>query len=190
MKEEIKLAKINKTKYALLGVLNTMSGSGYDIKKFCDSSISHFWNENYGHIYPVLQKMEKEGLITKQVEQTEGRPSKNVYSITEKGREELKNWLLSPIENEPHRSELLLKIFWSKDIPVKNIIENIENEKEECKSNLQHYREVENFLKSNKHEIGEKNRTLWLITLNFGVHDEEAKIKWCEETIQTLKSIK
>ncbi|AKA68713.1 PadR family transcriptional regulator [Clostridium scatologenes] len=61
------MAKINKTKYALLGVLTLSSGSGYDIKKFCDSSIGHFWNENYGHIYPVLKKMEEEELITKKL---------------------------------------------------------------------------------------------------------------------------
>ena len=54
------MAKINKTKYALLGVLSIMSGSGYDIKKFCDSSIGYFWNENYGHIYPMLQRLEDE----------------------------------------------------------------------------------------------------------------------------------
>jgi hypothetical protein len=23
-------------------------GSGYDIKNFCDKTISHFWNENFG----------------------------------------------------------------------------------------------------------------------------------------------
>ena len=54
------MAKINKTKYAILGVLSQMSGSGYDIKKCCDTSIAYFWNENYGHIYPVLKKMEEE----------------------------------------------------------------------------------------------------------------------------------
>ncbi|MDS0525904.1 PadR family transcriptional regulator [Clostridium sp. SHJSY1] len=79
------MAKTNKTKYALLGALSLMSGSGYDIKKFCDSSIGHFWNENYGHIYPVLQKMEQEELITKQVEQTEGRPAKMCILLQKKG---------------------------------------------------------------------------------------------------------
>ena len=55
--------------------------------------------------------MEEEELITKEVKQTEGRPSKNVFSITEKGKEELKKWLMLPVEQEPIRSELLLKIF-------------------------------------------------------------------------------
>lgn len=184
------MAKINKTKYAILGVLSQMSGSGYDIKKCCDTSIAYFWNENYGHIYPVLKKMEEEELIVKEVEQNEGRPAKNVYSITEKGREELKQWLILPVEHNPLRSELLLKIFWSKDIPIENIIEKIQKEKEDAEKNLQEYLKVEKILKSQEGHEDKKNLVLWLATLNYGRYDEEAKIKWCEETLKSLETLK
>ena len=70
------MAKVNKTKYAILGVLSLKPGSVYDIKKFCDKGISYFWNENFGHIYPVLKQMEAEGVITKTAEQNEGKPMK------------------------------------------------------------------------------------------------------------------
>lgn len=183
------MAKVNKTKYALLGILNHMSGSGYDIKKVCDVSIGHFWNENYGHIYPVLQKMEEERLITKEVKQTEGRPTKNIYSITEKGREELNEWLLLPIEKQPVRSELLLKIFLSKDIPVKNIIERIQEIKEGCEKKLQKYLEIDDLFNSGKIEGDKKDLVLSHITLQYGKQDEEGNIKWCEETIKALKEI-
>ncbi|SFD03386.1 PadR family transcriptional regulator [Clostridium uliginosum] len=184
------MAKVNKTKYALLGVLSLMSGSGYDIKKFCDSSIGHFWNENYGHIYPVLQKMEQEGLITKQVEQTEGRPSKNVYSITEEGSEELEKWLMLPVEHEPVRSELLLKIFWSTNIPVENITEKFQQIKEESEKNLLQYLNIENFLKTQKEKVDKKKIVLWMATVNYGKHAAEANLKWCEETLKILEEIK
>lgn len=184
------MSKINKTKYALLGILNHMSGSGYDIKKICDTSIGHFWNENYGHIYPVLQKMEEEGLITKEVKQNEGRPAKNIYSITEKGKEELNQWLLLPIEKQPNRSELLLKVFLSKDIPVKSIIERIKEIKEEYEKDLQKYLEIDVLFKSGKIEGDKKNLLLWHSTVEYGKQIEEAQIKWCEETIQALKEIK
>lgn len=183
------MAKVNKTKYALLGILNFMSGSGYDIKKVCDVSIGHFWNENYGHIYPVLQRMEDEGLITKEVKQTEGRPAKNIYSITEKGKEELDEWLLLPIEQEPTRSELLLKMFLSKDIPVKSIINRVKELKEEYKRELIKYSEIDELLRTGKIEGEKKNIVLWLTTSDFGKKSEEAKIKWCEDTIKALEEI-
>lgn len=184
------MAKVNKTKYALLGILSNISGSGYDIKKVCDSSIAHFWNENYGHIYPVLQKMEQEELITKEVKQTDGRPAKNVYSITQKGKEELEEWLMLPIEQQPVRSELLLKIFLSKDIPVENIIEKIKKTKENCERDLQKYSEIKDLFNSGKIQADKKNLVLSIITLNYGRQSEEAEIKWCEETIKALEEIK
>ncbi len=182
------MAKANKTKYALLGVLSLRSGSGYDIKKFCDSSIGHFWNENYGHIYPVLKKMEEEELITKEVRQTEGRPSKNIYSITEKGKKELDEWLILPVEQESVRSELLLKIFCSKDAPVKNVIEKIQRVKEECEEELQVYSKIKKLLSSEK--IDKKNSILWISTVSFGMYDCEAKLKWSKETLEALETIK
>ncbi len=183
------MAKVNKTKYALLGVLSLMSGSGYDIKKFCDSSIGYFWNENYGHIYPVLQKMEDEELITKEVKQTEGRPVKNVYSITQKGRDELQEWLMLPVEQEPMRSEFLLKMFLSKDIPAEKIIEKIKTIKEKSEEELRQYSEIENMLSVQLKNADKKSVILYLGTVNFGKKIEEAKIKWYEETIKALEEL-
>ncbi len=185
----IDLAKINKTKYALLGVLNIISGSGYDIKKFCDSSIGFFWNENYGHIYPVLQKLEEDELVTKRVEQTEGKPSRNVYSITEKGRTELEEWLKLPTEKQPVRSELLLKLFLSRNLPAEDIVKNMEEIKQQSLKELEQYDLIENLIMSRKDKVDEKTFALWKITLRNGRIGEEARLKWCEESLQTLKEI-
>lgn len=183
------MAKVNKTKYALLGVLGLMSGSGYDIKKFCDSSIGYFWNENYGHIYPVLQRMEDEELITKEVKQTEGRPTKNVYSITQKGRDELQEWLMLPVEQEPIRSEFLLKIFLSKDITAEKIIEKLKTIKEKSEEELKEYSEIANMLNVQLKNTDKKSAILYLSTVNYGKEIEEAKIKWYEETIKALEEL-
>ncbi len=52
------MARENKTKYALLGLLNVCPGSGYDIKKLMEQSTSNFWNESYGQIYPILKDVD------------------------------------------------------------------------------------------------------------------------------------
>jgi DNA-binding PadR family transcriptional regulator len=94
------MAKENKTKYALLGVLSLGPASGYDIKKYCDVSIAHFWNENYGHIYPVLRQMEAEGLVDRKTEMNEGK-ARHVYHMTEQGRTVLLDCL--PYRAKPRR---------------------------------------------------------------------------------------
>ena len=49
--------KENKSKYAIMGMLSMGPMSGYDIKKRFEKSLSYFWNESYGQIYPILRKL-------------------------------------------------------------------------------------------------------------------------------------
>ena len=97
----------NKTKYAVLALLSRNSLTGYDIKKLVDRSISYFWNENFGHLYTVLRQMEREGLISRQVVRTSGRPDRSVFSITDEGRKVLSNWLLREPESSPDEDRVV-----------------------------------------------------------------------------------
>src|SRR6266508_4499259 len=63
--------------------------TGYELKKFFDTSVAHFWNAELSQIYPALKAMESEGLVEMKVEVQNDRPNRKVYSITESGRREL-----------------------------------------------------------------------------------------------------
>lgn len=179
-----RMSKTNKTKYAILGVLDVSPGSGYDVKKFCDN-IAYFWNENYSHIYPVLKQMETTGLVVKTTEQNEGRPPKNIYSITEAGKNELIKWLMLPVEPNILRAELLLKLLFSNNLPTGNMLEKLEDKIKEQK-------QVRDFLDSGEAEIkslveDRRKQVTWLAVINWGKTITEATIRWCEETIQALQ---
>ncbi|MYF92724.1 MAG: PadR family transcriptional regulator, partial [Gemmatimonadetes bacterium] len=62
------MPKTNKSKYAIMGMLSIRPMSGYDMKKLIAQSISYFWNESFGQIYPTLKKLVEEGLATRQTE--------------------------------------------------------------------------------------------------------------------------
>src|SRR3984893_3684831 len=109
------MAKENKSRYALLGVLSICPGSGYDVKKFMERSTANFWNESYGQIYPILKQLADEGLTTSHAEKQEGKPERYVYTLTDKGREELRRWLSEPVEYVVERQELLLKLFFGRE---------------------------------------------------------------------------
>ncbi len=179
----------SKTRYALLGLLDLFPMSGYDLKKFCDEVVSQFWNENYAHIYPVLKELEKEGLATKKEAQTEGRPLKHVYYITEKGKEELRQWLLTPVDIYKRRYEFILKLFFSADIPVENLIKNIEHYKENQEKVLATLLESEKQIEQEK-AGNPKRAKIWQITVNGGKLESKAMIQWCDETLATLEELK
>jgi PadR family transcriptional regulator, regulatory protein AphA len=88
----------NKTKYAVLGLLTYSPLSGYDVRRIYAQSLGNFWSESYGAIYPILRRLEEEGLATREVVRTSGRPDRNVFTITDLGRDELHRWLAQPPE--------------------------------------------------------------------------------------------
>lgn len=185
------MSKNNKTKYAILGALSIKPCSGYDIKKFCDQSLSHFWNENFGHIYPVLRQMEAEGTIAKKTEYSGGRPPRNVYQIQDKGREELNKWLLMPVDADcPVRLELLLKMSFSVSIPIENVIQKIEKEKEKVIERLEKYLIHEKGIMNEKRIQDEQSLQLWLATIRYGISEARSRIVWCDDTIKSFSALK
>jgi len=104
--------KENRARYVILGLLSHQPMSGYELKKYSTQWISYFWDIGYGQIYPALKEMNREGLV--KISASEGkRAEAKTYSLTRTGKEELIKWLKSPKKNEIHRSELLLKLFFS-----------------------------------------------------------------------------
>src|SRR5262245_56172302 len=106
------MSRINKSKYAIMGLLNTRPMSGYDIKKTIEAGLSNFWSESYGQIYPILRTLVAEGLATSWVEEHTGKPDRHVYTLTDAGREDLTGWLAGPVDYDPGRIEILLKLYF------------------------------------------------------------------------------
>jgi DNA-binding PadR family transcriptional regulator len=181
------MPKVNRTKYAILGMLNVEPMSGYEMKKRFDRSIAHFWNENYGHIYPVLKRLESEGHVTKETETTEGNPPRNVFTITEKGRGELRTWLLLPAERPILRIELLLKLFFGREAPLENMIEKVKQEKAFCEKTLTVFSEIEQHARSLDLGGSASEVPFWLITLRYGQSYYRAIASWCDDTLSLLQ---
>jgi len=180
------MARTNKTKYALLGMLTIAPMSGYDIKKVTEYSIGNFWSENYGHIYPMLNKMAREGLAEKRVEEGEGRPSRHVYEITEKGREELREWLAQPMEKSPMRNEMLLRLFFGGQAQVARQIEMIKEQREAFARRLETLDGIA--AGAEKIPSGDRSREMVFmgLTLDFGRRMAREAIRWCDDTLNTL----
>ena len=183
------MARTNKTKYALLGMLTIAPMSGYDIKKVTEFSIGNFWNENYGHIYPMLKKMAEEGLAKKQVETGEGRPSRHVYEITEKGREELRGWLMQPMERSPVRNEMLLRLFFGEHAPTGHLIAMIEQQREVLARRLETLDWVAAGMENKRDGDLPRELVFMEMTLDFGIRMAREAVRWCDDTLIKLRDI-
>ena len=73
----------------LLLLLSEKPMYGYEIIRELEKRFSGFWKPATGTIYPALEKLEKDGLLTSTVEFREGGPDRINYALTKKGQLDL-----------------------------------------------------------------------------------------------------
>ncbi|QUI25328.1 PadR family transcriptional regulator [Vallitalea pronyensis] len=174
----------NKSIYAILGILNILPSSGYDIKKYCDNVLSGFWNENFGHIYPTLKKMLADGTIEIM---SKGKNEKKIqYKITSRGEQALDHWFLEETKLQPVRSEFMLKLFFSSHQPKEKVLQMIEKYKKVHQDKLEKYRVMEMDLEKGIEDISSERAKYIKATLRSGILSHEATIRWCNETIEEI----
>ncbi len=86
-------------KLILMGLLMKEDNHGYNLRKMIEKDLSNLINVDNTSIYYTLNKMEKEGLVTFKIVSDTKRPQKNLYSLTDKGRKEFRELLLSNMSN-------------------------------------------------------------------------------------------
>ena len=178
------MSKENTSKYAILGVLSYGPMSGYAIKKFIQQSISNFWNESYGQIYPILKQLTAEGLASSHTEKQEGKPERYMYTLTGKGWEALQQWLTEPAEHLVGRVEILLKLFFGRHAAVSTSIEHVQRFRTLQAQLLRKYAEIEKHINASCSD--ETERLYLLMTVSYGLHESRALVTWCDETLATL----
>lgn len=181
------MAKENKSQFALLGILSLGPHTGYEIKKLIERSLIHFWREGYGQIYPNLKRLVEQGLATKKTEEQEGRPNKHVYTITEKGKKALRQWLVKPIDQLPvEKNELLLKLFFGANVSIEENRAHIERYRADMMQTLDVYEGIEKYLTSDGCE--DEDTEYFLLTLRYGQRVTRSIIEWCDESLSVLNN--
>lgn len=97
-----------------LGILNRGDATGYEIKKACeDGPFGHFHAAGFGSIYPALNALCRDGLVSVTEEAQEKRPDKKVYRITSAGRLSLIDSISEEPGNDRLRSDFWFTLFFS-----------------------------------------------------------------------------
>ena len=95
-------------RHAVLGLLAMEPGSGYELSRRFDRSLTHAWPAGHSQIYPELARLEDAGLV--EVVAT-GARNRKTYGLTPDGHDELRHWLLEVEPQRKPRDEMLLRGF-------------------------------------------------------------------------------
>lgn len=172
-------------KSAILGILSWKPSTGYELKKmFEDSSFMH-WSGNNNQIYKALLQLEEEKHVSSQVVHQESSPSKKVYTITEEGLLELKQWLLSPPEPPEIKKTFLVQLAWSDLLSSQEISELLSRYEDEIK--LQWIMQQENKRRAlHSPNRSPRERFLWERISENVISTCEQELHWVRETRRML----
>jgi PadR family transcriptional regulator AphA len=174
------------TPYAILGLLSIEPMSGYDIRRNLDESLSYFWSESFGQIYPTLRKLEASRLIAPVKQAAPDSRRRKLYALTAAGRERLRKWLAEPPKPQPPRSELLLKLFFGRQAPAgacAGHLRRLRIQQERLTASLE---ALETQLTLQRR--GHPDLRYWLMTVSFGIDRAQALIAWSEQALQALQA--
>ncbi|MRN07186.1 PadR family transcriptional regulator [Lactobacillus sp. 0.1XD8-4] len=166
----------------ILGILRNKPRTGYEINDILQNQISYFYDGTYGMIYPTLKKLEKEGKVKKETVIQEDKPNKNIFSITDKGREELRKYLESDKVEEVFKSDFLMKLFFGDDYLSKQKV--IELIKSEIKVKEDQIKRLEDSL---EHWELQGISNLQKITVGYGLAEYRAVVEYLKEQLKKLE---
>jgi PadR family transcriptional regulator AphA len=102
------------TSYIVLGLLEKAPGTPYDLKARVAFGVGNFWTLQHAQLYTETTRLAEEGLLDEERE-ISGRRRKT-YSITEGGKQALRDWLKVPVNDLGElRDYAMLKVFFGAD---------------------------------------------------------------------------
>jgi PadR family transcriptional regulator AphA len=177
-------------KHALLGFINYGPMTGYELKKFFDTSVAHFWNAELSQIYPALKQLEGEGLVEMKVKVQEDRPNRKVYSITQAGREELLQWLAEPAEMEQVRDPILIKVFFGSALKKDQLVAVLRNSIENSNHVVAYLEQARAFVDRFVGSIGlQQEGDFWSLTIEAGLKIHRAEVEWAQEAVRSIEAM-
>jgi len=114
--------RLGPVSYLVLGITALRGPSTpYDLKRFVQLSIGHFWPFPHTQLYAEPERLAEAGLLEETRE--EGGRRRRHYTITDAGRERLGEWLEEPVTSPTEIRDLgVLKLFFSELTGIDEIV--------------------------------------------------------------------
>jgi DNA-binding PadR family transcriptional regulator len=98
--------------HAVLALLANKPAHGYELKTSFEQTVGEQWGGlNIGHLYQVLDRLKRDGLIESRRQPQQAKPERVVHRLTRSGRAELARWLSEPCPRQRgYRDDFFLKL--------------------------------------------------------------------------------
>lgn len=168
---------------AVLGLLYEEPQYGYQLEKTIEGWGMRNWAQiGFSSIYYVLKKLEKKELVTSKLEAVEGKPDRKVFTITDTGRETMKEKVRDLLSwNKKLISPFDLGVAYLNYLEPSEVVECLENYMDSAKGRIK-------FLESSVKTQENLNTPYHVVALfSRPLSQLKTEMEWVEEFIQKIK---
>ena len=105
-------SRLTTSSYAVLSLLALRSWSGYELTRQATRSLRLAWPKSERLLYSEPKKLVEHGMATAQ-EEPVGRRTRTIYTITDKGRAALADWMATEPQPPVLEAEALLRLLFA-----------------------------------------------------------------------------
>lgn len=167
--------------HALLGFLRQSPMHGYEIhQRMSDANgLGTVWRIKQSHLYALLTRLEKEGLVRATVEPQGIHPPRKVFRLTATGEEAFLEWVQSGVAHgRDLRLDFLVKFYFAQTEGVDVALHLVEQQRMICQNWLTRQQAVATAL--------EEEQRFERLVNQFRIGQIEAMLHWLDSCEQTL----
>lgn len=169
----------------LLVYLESGAAAGYDIVKGFQRTYGYLWNASYQQIYRDLGKLLADGLVDCETVANGQRPARKVYRLNEKGRQEMRRWLATPLKLPHVNDAFLVKLAAVHLLDRKALLAELREQQEGYRTALADLERNRGFFEALPPDYLQKAYGIYL-TLKRGIRMVESWLEWSEEVERFL----
>lgn len=137
----------------VLGFLMSGPKTGYKLKKVSTNG-APFYAISLNQIYPALRNLEKAGYVEKEIVPQNGRPDKNIFTITDTGREYFDQKLTAPPVPMSYGLPFTERVYFFRFLSREKIIEVFEQEIQSLENQLEEIEKEKAHIHSRVDDLG------------------------------------
>jgi DNA-binding PadR family transcriptional regulator len=149
--------------------------SGYDIKCFLKNLSWLIDSPSFGSLYPALHALLEDGLVTMRVVPQQDKPPRKIYSITDLGRETLREWVKQPVVADASLRAFLMRLILASNLSQSDLVALLEQRHTQVSGHLQQTAAIEEDA-----DLGER------LALGYGAAVANAELAWLDKALGLL----
>ncbi len=173
------MARAVSIRHLILGLLTKQPMSGYDIKRFLKSLSWLIDSPSFGSIYPTLRALREDGLVTVEVVPRQGKPRRKIYTITEAGRQALREWVDRPVALDASLKTFVMRLILATNLSHTGLIAHLQQRRSQVAAHRATLKRIAEALDGTR-DSGQR------LTFGYGLTLATAELDWLDSTLEQL----